>query len=441
MVLSTSGVALAARRTRQHLAEPLFRSAYALILAELLASGLGIVFWSAAARLYATEDVGRASATIAAMLTLANLANLNLPMGLLRFLPTAGERGPAFVRRAYAVTAGAGAVLAAGFVLVAPGVSGGLAFLRGSTATAVTVVVGVALWCVFALQDAVLTAVRRAHWVPVESGLFGLVKIALLVVLAGTAGGDGIVLAWLVAMALAVPPVNAYLFARALPRHAAERGGGRPLAVRDVARFVGADYAGVLLVHLSTTALPLLVLSLLGAAANALFFVAWTIGASLLRVAANVGYSLTVEGAFDERLLAEHGRRALGRCLQLVGLGAVVVLVAAPWLLAVFGPDYRDAAVLLRLLAVSAVPASVNLVSLALLRVRRRLARIVTLQGVQCAAMLGLTLLAAPRAGLAGVGAAWLVTQLVLCAVNLPDLRGLLAGTRRETRRERAAAR
>jgi O-antigen/teichoic acid export membrane protein len=426
MVTHGSSMAVVARRTRRHLSEPLFRSAYSLILAELLTSGLGILFWTVAARLYNTGDVGRGSALVAAMLTLANFSQLNLPMGFLRFLPGAGQRGAGFVRRGYAATAVVATVLTTAFVLIAPAVSDRLRFLGDSPTLAVTVVAGVVLWCVFALQDSALTAVRRAQWVPLENGLFSLAKIVLLGVFAGVSSAHGIVLAWLVAMALTLPPVNLYLFTRALPQHATTQRETRPLVLRDVARFVSVDYVGTLLAHLSTTALPVLVVSVLGADANALFFVAWTVGTSLTLVATNTGYSLTVEGAMDEARLAEHGRRALRRCLELVGTGAVVLMVAAPWVLALFGPRYEEASGLLRLLAVAALPASVNLLYLALMRVRRNLRRIVTVQAAQCASVLTLTLIAAPRASIEGVGIAWLVTQSVICAAILPDLRAVL---------------
>lgn len=399
------------------------------MLAEVLASGLGILFWTVAARLYDAQALGQASAMVAAMLTLTNISQLNLPMGLLRFLPGAGRRGVLFVRSAYFLTAVMGALLAAAFVLVAPRVLTRLGFLRDSPVLAAAVVVGVVLWGIFALQDAALTAVRQAQWVPVENGLFSLAKIVLLGAFTAVSPTLGIVLAWLVAMAATLPPVNVYLFTRALPGHVAARGAAPPLIFREVARFVSVDYVGKLLGHLSTTALPLLVVAVLGAESNALFFVAWTVGTSLTLVATNLGYSLTVEGALDERRLAEHGRRVLQRCLQLVGAGAVVLAVAAPWVLTVFGPAYREASGLLRLLAIAVVPASVNVLYLALMRVRRSLRRILAVQVAQCVLMLTLTVAVAPRFSIEGVGIAWLVTELVVCATILPDLRAALRPT------------
>jgi O-antigen/teichoic acid export membrane protein len=234
--------------------------------------------------------------------------------------------------------------------------------------------------------------------------------------------------AWLLAMVLTLPPVNYYLFARVLPRRTAAAPTGRPFVFGDIARFVSADYVGTVLAHSSTTALPLLVVSLLGAEANALFFMAWTVGTSLTLIATNTGYSLTVEGAMDEGRLAEHGRRALRRCLQLVVPGAGAVALLAPWLLAVFGPEYGAASGLLRLLALAAIPASVVVLYIALLRVQRRLRRLVVVQAALCGSMLTLTVIAAPWGSIGGVGAAWLVTQLVICAAILPDLRAVLRG-------------
>jgi O-antigen/teichoic acid export membrane protein len=421
-------IAVTAQRARRHLAEPLFRNAYALILAELLTSGLGILFWAVAARLYGTEDVGRGSALVAAMLTLANFAQLNMPIGILRFLPASGARAASLVRLAYAITAAVATALGLAFVVVAPAVSERLRFLSELPQLSVAFVIGVPLWCIFALQDSALTATRRTPWIPVENGLFSLMKVVFLVILAGSLPTAGVMVAWLLAMVLTLPPVNYYLFTRVLPRRAAAGQTGRPLVFGDIARFVSADYVGTVLAHSSTTALPLLVVSLLGAEANALFFMAWTVGTALTLIATNTGYSLTVEGAMDEQRLAEHGRRALRRCLQLVVLGAGAVALLAPWLLAVFGPEYGAAAGLLRLLALAAIPASVVVLYIALLRVQRRLRRLVVVQAALCGSMLTLTVIAAPWGSIEGVGAAWLVTQLVICAAILPDLRAVLRG-------------
>ena len=74
-----------------HLRDPMRRSAYALIVATGLTSGLGLVFWALAARWLPTATVGIGAALVSVMALLANLSTLGLRNGLIRFLPTAGS--------------------------------------------------------------------------------------------------------------------------------------------------------------------------------------------------------------------------------------------------------------------------------------------------------------------------------------------------------------
>jgi hypothetical protein len=59
-------------------------------------------------------------------------------------------------------------------------------------------------WCIFTLQDCVLTGLRRSIWVPVESVAFGVAKIGPLVVFAAPAAG--IFASWRIPMAVVLVP-------------------------------------------------------------------------------------------------------------------------------------------------------------------------------------------------------------------------------------------
>ena len=83
-----------------------------------------------------------------------------------RFVPTSGRGAGRLIAFAYATSTALALALSTGFVLVAPAVSARLAPLFAGTAVAVGFVASVALWCVFSLQDGILTALRRAPWVP-----------------------------------------------------------------------------------------------------------------------------------------------------------------------------------------------------------------------------------------------------------------------------------
>jgi len=69
-----------------------YRNTVFLMLSSGTNAVLGFAFWVLAARLYKPEDVGLASAAISAMSLLALFSSLGMGYGLIKFLPTSGEK-------------------------------------------------------------------------------------------------------------------------------------------------------------------------------------------------------------------------------------------------------------------------------------------------------------------------------------------------------------
>lgn len=400
----------------------LFRNAYALMAATVLTSLLGMAYWALAARLYDAETVGRAAAAISAMLLLCNASQLNLSVGLMRFLPVSAGREARLVTTSYVVAFLVGFLLSMGFLLVAGGISSELRFLTNSLLFAILFVVGVCTWTTFSLQDAVLTGLRATVWVPVENGIFGILKLILLIGFAGAFLDAGILLSWVLPMAVMLVPVNLLIFRRFIPRHreVAAAPHGPPPGAGVIVRFVGGDYVGTLLSHGSTTALPLLVITLAGPQESAVFYVAWTLGVALDFIATGTASSVLVESSSRPGSTTLHRRMAARRAMLLLGpVVAAVVLLADP-LLWVFGEEYRAARWALVLLALAAVPRLFLLLRLAHLRVLRRVGAIVRLQALACVTMLGLSATTLSMGwGSNGVALSWLVTQLVTLTAAL----------------------
>src|SRR5512144_997383 len=204
-------------------ADPLWRSAASLMASGALTAALGMVFWVLATRLYAPAAVGRDAALIAVMVELSVVCQLNLNNAITRFLPGVGERTAAAVLRAYAVSGMAAVVCGGLFVAFAPLASRDFAFLRDDWHIACLYVIAQALWGWFTLEDAVLVALRRAPWVPLENGAFALLKLAALPLFVSMGLGHGIFLAWVLPVAVVALPVNLLLFRRVIPRHVRER--------------------------------------------------------------------------------------------------------------------------------------------------------------------------------------------------------------------------
>src|SRR5918997_3986241 len=82
---------------------PQHRDGLALVLSSGLTSGLGLLFWVLAARLYDSATVGVNSTLLSAMTLLGTAAQLNLGNALLRFVPVAGRPGPGLGGGGFAV--------------------------------------------------------------------------------------------------------------------------------------------------------------------------------------------------------------------------------------------------------------------------------------------------------------------------------------------------
>jgi O-antigen/teichoic acid export membrane protein len=410
-----------ASRFWETMRHPLSSNVYALTLNTGITLLLGVGYWVVAAHLYSQERVGQGGAIISTMLLLSSISQLSLSTTLARFLPTAGHHGGRLVVYAYAANCVSAVVLSVGFLLIAPLVSDRVVVRSGGPWIAATFVVTVAAWGVFALQDNVLTALRGAKWVPVENSAFSLAKLALLVVLASVIPAYGILLSWSIPAVLAVVPVNLLVFSRLLPR-LRESPQPEKLPPRGaLLRFVSLDYVGNLSAQAGTFALPVLVAAVLGAAANAVFYIAYLLGNSIELVADHFGTSLTVEGARDPPRLAAYARLTLRRGLILFTLTGLFVLVFAPVLLSLFGAQYAaEGSTVLRLFAFAVIPRSVIQVFVAISRVRRRIGPIVLVQISVSTIVLSLSLLTMRTLGVSGVALSYLIAQVVVGGALLP---------------------
>ncbi len=414
--------------TREHLRDPLYRNAYALMASTVVTSVLGVAFWVAAARLYPAETVGRDTALILAMQGLALVGQLNLGTAIVRFLPQVRRRARRGVLAVYVVASIGALVLATGFVLGAPRVAADFGFLSGDVRLGAGYAAAVVLWVLFVLQDMVLTALRRTGWVPIENAIYGVFKLVVLVALAtGALAGHGILVAWIVPAALIVPVVTWLLFARLLPQHAAShREGPSPLeahGARRLARFLGQDYLGSVLGQASLLCLPLLVVALLGSTENAYFAIPFALAMAFDLLFLNGATSLTVEGAHDERAARDLTRRLVRRVFGPLGAIAVAAAVAAPVLLWPFGPDYvRESSSVLRLLLLAGLFRATIFVFIAVMRLRRQSGAIMAVEATLFAILLTLTLTLGPRLGREGVGIAWLLANGAVALAVMPWL-------------------
>ncbi|MBA2720926.1 MAG: hypothetical protein H0U52_17045 [Chloroflexi bacterium] len=415
-----------------HLADPLFRHGYTLIVNTGLTSALGIVYWVLAARLYRADQVGVNASVISSLVFLSGLAQLNLRPVLSRFIPVAGRRTARLALGSYAsallVAALAAVVFLFGSSIWASG--GPIPIVRSQPLLAAIFVGGTMLWTIFSLQDGILVGLRATIWLVIENVVFGIAKIAVIVALATwpDARDIAIVASWLAPMVVAVAVVNLLMFRSLVPSHVRARPESSALVTAPrIARFAAADYLGSLFALTYIALLPVIIIDQVGVKAGGQFYIVWVIASSLQLVAPQLTASLTVETAADPSTFRRQGRRTLIGLLRILVPVCLLVALLAPSILSIFGEAYVGEAGFLRLLVLAIIPQGINSLYVGLARIALRPRRIIAMQVALAALILSMSLLLVGPLGLEGVGLAFLIGQTAVAVVALATaLRPLL---------------
>jgi O-antigen/teichoic acid export membrane protein len=392
---------------------------------------LGVVFWGVAAHLFRTSAIGQASAELASMTLLAQVAQLNLANAFLRFVPQAGVRTRTVVLGGYAAC-GTLSILSVALFLGTPLSSG---IVGPELGFSVVFSISVVLWTIFVVQDGALTALRAAGWVPVENILFSAMKIALLPALVLAAPTQGVFLAWTMPVVLAVLGVNLFLFGRLIPARVRSTSASAPrlsFSPRSLFSFVAAEYLAGLVSASSTFLLPLIVITRLGATANAHFYLPWIVGIAFSNLLLNISASFIVEASHEEEQFGPLFWRTARLMVGVTIVGLLLTLGAGPAILGLLAHSYaRTGTGLLRWIGLSFPFSILTVLFTASLWIRRRLWLLVGYQLAQTALLIGLTL---PLLGRFGISAPGIAHLVAIGLVGLCSVPGLLRWYRRCTR-------
>lgn len=417
----------ARQRLIEHVRLPLFRNAYGLATSSLSTSALGLLYWVLAARTYPVEAVGLNTGALAVMFLLSRIVQLNFAEVLNRFVPESGSSAMRLVLSIYAIVIGI-AVVTSGVFTAAVG------FLAPETAAflvtgpiVVWFVVSTAASAVFGLQDSALAGLRGGPLALLKNVVYGVIKVALVVVLA-VYPDYGIFLAWTLPLLPMVLFTHILILRRIrVWQREPPNASALPYQFSRVAKFTVGDSAASILWTASHALLPLIVLERVGTEANAYFYQAWSITYAVYVVTRYFGMAVVTEGVANPRRLAADSYRMLVNALRLLTPMVVVLLIGAPYILALFGEQYSEGGTtVLRLLALSALPDIVILLYMSILRAQSRLKTLIIVAVGTSIPTLVASVLLVDAMGLVGVGIARLavlsITAVILLTTVLPRL-------------------
>jgi O-antigen/teichoic acid export membrane protein len=400
----------------------------ALAGSTVVTSFLGLVYWSAAARLLPAPTVGLASAAISAMMLLGTIGMMGLGTLMISQLPRRGaERGP-LLTTALSVATGASLLLWALVALAATRLGLGDGHAIALVAHPLFGL-GVALTSAAQVLDQALIGVLRGKLQLLRNLDFAVVKLVVLVALgAVVASADAIevIVSWVVGLITSFGLVAVILW-RSKTRFLYWPD---PRLLRGLSMATAKHHVLNLALYGPRLLLPVVAAVVVSADANAAFYAAWMLVNFAFMIPAHFSTVLHAIGAWDGAALAERLRFSL-RMSMLVGLAAGAVLfAAAPLLLHVFGAFYADLATgSLRVLVV-VIPAMVlKLHYVAVERVRERVGRAAVFMSGGAILEVALALLGAAHGGILGLSIGFTLAVAVQAALSVPALRAALRST------------
>lgn len=399
----------------------LYRNAAYLMLNRGVTAVLGLAFWILVARLYSVEDVGLGSMLISVAMFLSFVGALGLGVGIIRILPEL-ERKAHLLNFSLTLATFTSVVVAAIFLVWLPFWSPELIFIRENLIFLVVFIVLIATASIAEVATRAFVALRRAGFVLTYGIGMGLLKLALAAGFASLFKVFGIFASWGVAIAVLLAVCLFVFLPQLIP-------GYRPIPSfrsqerNELIRFSLANYVGQALWQLPIRILPLMVVNMLNAEANAYFYISWAMADLLLGIPMATSASLFAEGSYMEKRLSVDIRRSL-KLLALLLIPAIIIFtLLGDKILLIFGRQYSvEGARLLWFLAPASLPASINLVYLALLRVEKKFRNIILLNSIIAFTTLILSYLCLPRLGILGVGVGWLAAQTLMALVVSPKL-------------------
>lgn len=408
----------------------------ALVLAVAISSGLGLLYWMVAARLLSPAEAGIGATLVATMTALSHAAQLNLRNIAHRFLPASGRDAPRLIWQLYALAGVVALVLGVGFVLGAGRWAEDLAFVSRSPLVASVFIAALVVWTLYSMQEAILTGLRLSGLVPVQTLTYALAKILLVMalILWISPTGLAVLAAWV------IPAALLGLMVREMTRHELRQGEVWQAAPTEVIdrghffRFFGWDYAGSLATSIVHAVVPLLVISISGAAASAHYQIAWSIAYSLYLVGRQLGAALQAEAALCPERRQSIYASTFAYALALVVPASLALLVFAPWVMFLFGEAYvEQGSHVLRIFALAAVPLTLVTVGLAVARAEKAYPLLALVQVLTLITTIGLGAAWLQQFGVGGMAWAWLAAHsialafMVLYALRRTGVSGLPA--------------
>ena len=389
-----------------------------------ITSGLGFVYWWIATRWFSPDAIGVASASVSAVMLLAEASILGLGTLLITEIPRQPERAGSIISTALIVVGGVGGVGGVLFALIVSHFSPGFRPLGASWIDTGTFSAGVAFFAMGLVLDQALIGLLRGGLQLWRNTFFAIAKLTALLTVAfwpSSQLGMKIYATWMVSSGLSIAIIGLNVAIKPAWR------GKNYLPQWGLLRKLGMAAVQHHLLNLTllapTLLLPILVTILLSARMNAWFYVAWMLVSFVFTVPGSLTSVLHAINAAQQTTLARKARSTISMALAVCIAANLVLQLGTTEILGLFGKTYAlEAAPCLRILALAAFPLIIKNHYISICRIQDKIVRAMIGMLPGGALELGAAALGAYLAGLSGLSLGWVIALCIEAVFMAPTV-------------------
>jgi len=390
-------------KVKQVQRDPFINNSFYLILSKGISISSGFFFWLLAARFYSIEDVGLATGLISSLALIMLFSNLGFDFALIRFIAI-DDKNKIF-NTCLTITSLTSFVVGTFYILIS--------YLTSLIPNYIFKMEYIIVFLIIVILNSMTLIIGNGLIALKKAKLFFIQNIiiamrALFLFFFVSWGYIGIFMA----SGLVYLPASLFVFfyLKNLLQFNLKIDTD---FVKKSFKFSCGNYIASILLIAPSLILPLMVLSLLGEAEAAKFYIAFTIGNVVLIIPDSLSTSLLVEGSYGGNL-KNIIIKAIITCYFLLIPALLTTHFFGDFFLGLFGEEYIIAFNFLQLIVVSSIFVTPYLLLIPALNVKMEVNSIIKLNFVRFIMIMILSYVAMSRIGLLGVGYAWIFTHILL---------------------------
>jgi O-antigen/teichoic acid export membrane protein len=386
---------------------------------------IGLAYWAVSTHLFDPQDVGISAAAASTALTLSAFGALGVPLLLIAEIERIEPRAQrAFYSTGSAIAAFAVLVMAIGTIALSPWLGKSLRIIGADPVMSTLFVVGSVATMAGITLDGAAVGLHRGAAQLWRGSLSSILKLAVVgvLILTATRTATGLVLAWALALVIAFFACGPMLkLEPTAPGEGTLR--HRTLLVRQFTKLSLQHHVLNLSISSVSFIIPLTATLLISPSQLAYFSAAYLLSASLLIVPYLLAISLFAERSGDPALLHRNVRRTFPLGVALIGAIVLVVEVAAPYALRIFGPAYAaNGTTALRILILVGPAYVVKDHYVSIRRAQHRMSHAASIMAIGTVAEVAGSALGGALWGLDGICIGWAVSASIEALCLLPAI-------------------